>query len=98
MPTKEEVRQMIIDFGKDKKAAWLATARKHAYSIALARGEVCADDIHAVCPIPENDVDPRIMGSVFRGMEFVRFQKSKRSECHHRGIGVFRLPLDKQKQ
>jgi hypothetical protein len=92
MPTQAEVRQLVIDFSQEKRKDWLLRARAMAHSIALKRGEVCADDIHANCPIPDRDVDRRIMGAVFRGMVFVRFKKSERPACHHRVISVFKLP------
>lgn len=94
MPTRKEVKQLIIDFEKDKRAAWLQRARHTAYRIVVARGEVCADDIHRYCPLPRNGIDPRIMGAVFHGMKFIRWQKSERSKCHYRTISVFGLPME----
>lgn len=88
MPTKEKIRQTVLDLFRTEKEEWLARARQEAQRIAHESGEVCADDIHQALPVPKG-IDPRIMGKVFVNMRFVRFQKSKRAECHHRIIGVF---------
>ena len=77
-----------LDFWTDSKEGWLRLARATARKIAREKGEVCADDIHKLCPIPRW-LDRRIMGSVFDGMTYLRHQKSRRAECHHRAIGVF---------
>lgn len=71
---------------------WLEQARGHARRIARDKGEVTIDDVRDHCPPPE-DCDPRIMGSVFAGPEFERFdfRASARKACHGRPIGVFRL-------
>jgi len=77
-----------LNFFEQTKETWLINARMEARRIARERGEVCADDIHQALPLPAY-IDRRIMGSVFEGMQFIRYQKSRRRECHHRPIGVF---------
>jgi hypothetical protein len=48
--------------------------------------------VRAICP-PPDDVDPRVMGAVFKRSEWelIRHQRSTRSTCHNRPVGVFRL-------
>jgi hypothetical protein len=90
MPTKEKVKQAILDLYQKERIEWLMKARHLAHRIALTRGEVCADDIWANLQVPKG-IDPRIMGSVFDGMKVVRYQRSARKECHHRPITVFTI-------
>jgi hypothetical protein len=79
-----------LSFLDQSKETWIKVARENAKLIAKQQGEVCADDIHRTLPIPSY-IDKRNMGHVFKGLEFVRFKKSIRTECHHRTIAVFRL-------
>lgn len=78
--------------GSGEHEAWIAHARLAAWRIAFEKGAVTIDDVREVCPPPE-DADPRIMGAVFHGGEFVRvgFEVSARRACHGRMIGLFRL-------
>lgn len=87
---KSGAKQAVIDFAKNERADWLLKARDLAYRIALAEGSVTADQIHERLPIPEG-IDRRIVGSVFDGMQCIRYQKSKRKQCHCRPIGVFTI-------
>jgi len=80
-----------MNFFELTKTTWLQEARIIAAQIAKEKGEVCADDIHEVWPIPAW-LDRRIMGGAFAELQFIRQQKSRRSKCHHRTICVFRLP------
>ena len=86
----EAAKQKAFDFDKERRETWLMQARDLAYRIALADGEVTADDLHKHLPIPDG-VDRRIVGSVFNGMQCIRYQKSKRKQCHFRPIGVFTI-------
>ncbi len=74
------------------RQTWMKAARGAARKAALEKGRVTIDDVRAVCP-PPPDADPRIMGAVFAGGEFVRmgFEASSRAACHGRPIGVFQL-------
>ena len=80
-----------LTFFDQTKATWLRLAQKEAQRIALEQGEVSADDLHKALPIPKY-IDPRIMGKVFYHLKFIRYKKSDRTECHHRPIGVFKIP------
>ena len=78
--------------GNGEHDVWIAQARLAARRIACEEGAVTINDVREVCPPPE-EADPRIMGAVFNGGEFVRvgFEVSSRRSCHGRMIGVFRL-------
>lgn len=71
---------------------WLRRAREAARSLAMRRGSVTIDEVRELCPPPE-DVDPRVMGAVFKHNEFelVDYIESRRKACHGRHIGIFRL-------
>ena len=78
------------------KEQWLDQARDLARQIAEERGEVTSDDLHEASPIPRDtngryEFDPRIMGSVFEGLRWIGFTKSRRKECHHRPISRFTI-------
>jgi hypothetical protein len=74
------------------RGQWLARARQAARNLAAQRGSVTIDEVRAVCP-PPDDVDPRVMGAVFKRAEFelVDYIESRRKVCHGRHIGIFRL-------
>ena len=72
------------------KAQWLDRARALARQIAEEQGEVTADDLHERYPPPKG-IDGRIMGSVFEGMRWVGFTKSRRKVCHFRPISRFTI-------
>lgn len=74
------------------RGQWLARARAAARNLAAQRGSVTIDEVRAVCP-PPDDVDPRVMGAVFKRAEFelVDYIESRRKVCHGRHIGIFRL-------
>lgn len=88
--------------GRDNALARLEKARKlyleqarwHAEQIAALSndGTVTTDDVWKACP-PPMDMDPRVMGAVFRTKEWeaVGFVASVRPDCHARPIRVFRL-------
>ena len=71
---------------------WLTRARAAARSLAMRRGSVTIDEVRELCP-PPGDVDPRVMGAVFKHNEFelVDYIESRRKACHGRHIGIFRL-------
>lgn len=82
----------VLPLFEEHRADWLERARSSAIELAAANEKVTIDDVRDVCPPPE-DVDPRVMGAVFRGKhwECVGYQKSRRKSCHNRPVGVFRL-------
>lgn len=84
------LRDEALDRLEQARRTWLADA-----AIVVGRqlekfGEVCADDIHELFPVPEG-IDPRVMGAVFRGRRFrvLRYQPSRRAINHARLIPVW---------
>ena len=77
---------------EEARKTWVERARTVADIYARQMGEVCSDDIWAMCP-PPVDVDPRVMGAVFaKGKwERVGYRQSKRRQCHARPIPIWRL-------
>jgi hypothetical protein len=77
---------------ENPRGAWLTRARGVARNLAAQRGSVTIDEVRALCP-PPDDVDPRVMGAVFKRPEFelVDYIESRRKVCHGRHIGIFRL-------
>jgi len=72
---------------------WLTSARTVAEQMCVRNGTATTDDIWAHCP-PPSDVDPRVLGAVFKTSQFEAtgiYRKSGRSTSHHRPIQVFRL-------
>ena len=86
MPTT----QQTLDLYRPERLEWLVEAQALAKRLAFKNGEVCADDIHELLPIPGN-INRRVMGGVFNGLRFRRFKKSRRKINHNRHIGVFTL-------
>lgn len=88
--------QSVLPLFEVTRAAWLASAREAARRLAGERGCVTIDDVREACPPPE-DVDPRVMGAVFRRCEFERvaYRQSRRSRCHFRPVAVFQLRIQR---
>ncbi|WP_439623997.1 hypothetical protein [Gemmata sp.] len=67
-----------------------------ALRVALDRGEVCADDVRALVPIP-GDISPKLVGCVFRDLadagilRRAGFRNSIRPAAHARPLSVWRL-------
>jgi hypothetical protein len=74
---------------------WLTQARHIARQIAQRNGIVTIDDVRKECPPPPGK-DPRVMGAVFAGKDWVRvgYKQSDRRECHGRPVSVFSLLED----
>lgn len=74
---------------------WLESARAIARHLAQRNGTVTIDEVRRHCE-PPPEIDPRVMGTVFRTAEFEatgRYRKSDRRECHNRPVAVFRLAV-----
>jgi hypothetical protein len=83
----------VLPLFEEHRADWLAEARATAVSLAIQRGTVTIDDVRDHCP-PPDDVDPRVMGAVFRTSDFEstgRHVRSVRRTCHNRPVMVFKL-------
>ena len=72
------------------RAAWLAEARAAAHRLGEGGRAITVNDVRAVCPPPPG-FDPRVLGAVLRGRDWVRvgFVGSERGACHGRPIGRF---------
>jgi hypothetical protein len=88
--------QSVLRLFEATRAEWLATAREAAHRLASERGCITIDDVREACPPPE-DVDPRVMGAVFRRSEFQRvaYRQSRRARCHFRPVAVFQLRVNR---
>lgn len=86
-----ESKQEAFDLFERHRRQWLAEARAEAAKIGMSKGTCTADEVRAVCPIPEG-VDPRVMGAVFHteAWEAGEFINSQRRTCHKRPIRVHR--------
>lgn len=84
--------QGVLPLFEQHSGDWLSQARATARRIASRAGNVTIDEVRKECPPPKGK-DPRVMGAVFAGKEWVRvgFRQSDRRECHGRPVSVFRL-------
>jgi len=73
---------------------YIERAREAARELLRQKDYITIDDVREVCPPPE-DIDPRVMGAVFKQSEFesVGWTTSKRKVNHSRPIQRFRLKL-----
>lgn len=81
----------VLPLFEQHRGDWLQQARLVALNIGARQGEVTINDVRAVIQ-PPTDVDPRVMGAVFLRRDWVllRHERSTRSVCHNRPVGVFR--------
>lgn len=92
----EARRDAALNLLRVRRAALIRQCTAAALRVALDRGEVCADDVRALVPIPP-DVSPKLVGPVFRDLadggilRHVGFRKSNRPTAHARPLGVWRL-------
>ena len=72
---------------------YLTLARDAARKLLAERPSITINDVREVCP-PPADIDPRVMGAVFRHADFEatgEFVLSSRATCHRRPIQRFTL-------
>ena len=72
------------------RKAYLAKARAVAWRLGAKGAFVCVDDVRCVCPPPE-DLDPRLMGAIFMGRDWVVVDRlnSHRRMSHNRPVAIF---------
>ena len=89
-----ELREEALDILEEKRHEWIALARKYAFNLLSRRGlhqtnpVVTSDDLWALCP-PPSDINPKVMGAVFRknaGFKPLGYVPSKRKQAHARPI------------
>ncbi len=87
-PTQEAAHEAF----ERHRGGWLKEARLAGQSICWEAGSATVDDVRERCP-PPDDVDSRIMGTVFKHRAFrpLKTVTSKRAICHHRPIVRFVL-------
>jgi hypothetical protein len=92
----EARRDAALNLLRVRRADLIRECTSAALRVALDRGEVCADDVRAVVPIPA-DISPKLVGCVFRDMadagilRRAGFQSSTRPAAHARPISLWRL-------
>ena len=92
----ESLRDAALNRLRARRADLIRECTAAALRVALDRGEVCADDVRAVVPIPA-DISPKFVGVVFRDLADagilcrVGYRNSKRAAAHARPLTVWRL-------
>lgn len=82
-----------LDLLEETRPDYLALARNAARKLLETQDTITINDVREVCP-PPADIDPRVMGAVFRCADFEatgEFVLSSRTTCHRRPIQRFRL-------
>lgn len=84
--TKDEA----LDALEQARWEYLIKARSVAHKLAKKKKEITINDVREVCP-PPPDVDPKVMGAVFKTKDWepTGFHISKRA--HSRMIRTWRL-------
>lgn len=90
------LRDAALNLLRVRRADLIRECTSAALRVALDRGEVCADDVRAVVPIPA-DISPKLVGCVFRDLadagilRRAGFQNSTRPAAHARPLSRWRL-------
>lgn len=92
----EARRDKALSLLRARRAALVRELQTAALRAALERGELCADDVRAVVPIPAN-ISPKVVGAAFRELadagilRRAGFRASTRPIAHARPLSVWRL-------
>jgi hypothetical protein len=92
----EARRDAALNQLRVRRADLIRECTAAALRVALDRGEVCADDVRAVVPIPA-DISPKLVGVVFRDLadagvlRRTGFRNSNRPAAHARPLSVWKL-------
>ena len=92
----EARRDAALNRLRARRADLIRECTAAALRVALDRGEVCADDVRAVVPIPA-DISPKFVGVVFRDLadagilRRAGFRNSTRPAAHARPLSLWRL-------
>ena len=82
-----------LDLLETHRPDYLTAARDAARKLLETRASITINDVRDICP-PPSDIDPRVMGAVFRHRDFEatgEFVLSSRNTCHRRPIQRFAL-------
>ena len=84
------LRDQALDLLERTRAAYIAEALEWAHGSVDGNGDVTADDIHEVYPVPAG-IDPRVLGAVLnpRHFKLLGYQQSRRRVNHARRIAVW---------
>lgn len=96
--TESEVRRdEALALLRAHRAALIRELQSAALHIACERGEVCADDVRALVPIPP-DVSPKVVGAAFRELAAAgilshtgTYRRSCRPVAHARPLPLWQL-------
>jgi hypothetical protein len=92
----EARRDSALSLLRIRRADVIRACTAAALRVACQRGEVCADDVRALVPIPA-DVSPKFVGVVFRDLadagilRRAGFRNSTRPAAHARPLSVWQL-------
>lgn len=92
----EARRDSALNLLRVRRANLIRQCTAAALRVAIGRGEVVADDVRALVPIPA-DCSPKLMGVVFRDLAAAGilrrdgYRNSTRPAAHARPISVWRL-------
>jgi hypothetical protein len=92
----EALRDKALSLLCVRRADLIRDCTAAALRAALEHGEVCADDVRAVVPIP-SDISPKLVGVVFRDLadagilRRAGFRPSTRPAAHARPLSVWHL-------
>ncbi len=80
----------VLPLFEQSRASWLAEARAVAWRLGRGGARVSVDQVRTECP-PLAGHDPRVMGAVFSGRDWVRVgdSNSARAMCHRRRVSWF---------
>ena len=86
-----DLRDRALDRLGSNRAEWLNIARGYALQICRRRGQVTADDVREILPIPP-EYDGRVMGAVFCKSLFqkVGYKATTVASSHGRPVGIFK--------
>ena len=92
----ESRRDAALNLLRVRRADLIRECTAAALRVALERGEVCADDVRALVPIPA-DISPKLVGCVFRDLadagilRRAGFRASTRPIAHARPLSIWHL-------
>lgn len=92
----EARRDSALNLLRVRRADLIRACSAAALRVAIDRGEVCADDVRALVPIPAG-ISPKLVGCVFRDLadagilRRIGFRNSKRPTAHARPLSVWHL-------
>ena len=92
----EARRDKALNLLRVRRADLIRDLTAAALRVAIDRGEVCADDVRALVPIPP-DISPKLVGVVFRDLadagilHRAGFRNSTRPAAHARPLSIWML-------